>query len=149
MKKALLSLLETANDNRSLIPRIIVGFVFLSEGIQKLLFVELVGTSLFREIGFANYHFWTYFVSFFEIICGALIMAGLFVRFASVPLLIIMITAIFTTKVPLLAYRGFWTMIHESEIDFAMIGLLIFLLIYGAGKGSFDYRLTIRRELKS
>lgn len=144
MKKVLLSLLETVNDNRSLIPRLIVGFVFLSEGIQKMLFVELVGTSLFKEIGFTNYHFWTYFVSFFEILCGALIMAGFFVRLASVPLLIIMITAIFTTKIPLFSYKGFWSMIHESEIDLAMIGLLVFLLIYGAGKGSFDYRYSIR-----
>jgi uncharacterized membrane protein YphA (DoxX/SURF4 family) len=146
MKKTLLSFLETVNDKRSLIPRIIVGFVFLSEGFQKLLFVELVGTSLFREIGFTNYYFWTYFVSSFEIICGALIMAGLFVRFASVPLLIIMITAIFTTKLPLLSYKGFWSMIHESEIDLAMIGLLVFLLIYGAGKGSFDYKYSIKHK---
>ena len=146
MKKTIISLLNTVDDHRSFFPRLIVGLVFLVEGIQKLLYIDLLGTSLFREIGFENYHFWTIFVSIFEIVCGLMVLTGFFVRIASVPLLVIIITAIFTTKIPILAYKGFWAMAHQSEVDFAMICLLIFLLTYGAGKLSFDYRLQAKRE---
>ena len=38
-------ILNSVNDNRTIIIRIIVGLVFLSEGIQKYLFPDLVGTS--------------------------------------------------------------------------------------------------------
>nr|HBE41812.1 hypothetical protein [Bacteroidales bacterium] len=66
---------------------------------------------------------------------------GLSVRVAAIPLLIIMITAITTTKIPILQEEGFWQMAHDSRTDFAMTMLIIFLLIYGAGKLSIDYLL--------
>lgn len=44
-------LIKTVNDNRSLIPRIIVGLVFLSEGIQKFLYPEIVGVGRFAKSG--------------------------------------------------------------------------------------------------
>jgi len=47
-------------------------------------------------------------------------------------------TAIYTTKIPKLLNDGFWTMAHDSRTDFAMTLLLIFLIIYGAGKLSID-----------
>ncbi len=50
-----------------------------------------------------------------------------------------MMTAITTTKIPILLEKGFWQMAHDSRTDFAMTMLIIFLLIYGAGKLSFDY----------
>lgn len=75
----------------------------------------------------------------FEIICGVLILIGFSVRMAAIPLLIIMITAIITTKIPILQDKGFWQMAHESRTDFAMTMLIIFLFIYGAGKLSVDY----------
>ena len=45
-------ILNTVNDNRAILIRLIVGLVFLSEGIQKYLFPELVGTARFENIGF-------------------------------------------------------------------------------------------------
>jgi len=137
-------ILNTVNDNRSILPRIIAGLVFLSEGIQKYLFPELVGVGRFEKIGFANPEFLAYFVGFFEILCGLLVLLGLLTRVAAIPLFIIMMTAFVITKWPILMDKGFWTMAHDSRTDFAMTLLLIYLFIYGAGKFSFD---TIIRKL--
>lgn len=131
-------IISSSGDYKSLIPRVIVGLVFLSEGIQKYLFPELVGVERFIKIGFENAEFLAYFVATFEITCGILLLVGLLTRLASIPLLIIMVTAIVTTKIPKLLNDGFWTMAHDSRTDFAMTLLLIFLIIYGAGKLSID-----------
>ena len=134
-------ILTTVSDNRSLLPRLIVGLIFLSEGIQKYLFPELLGTGRFEEIGFADPAFWAYFTGTFEMICGLFILIGLFTRISAIPLLIIMLTAFITTKWPILMNKGFWSMAHEYRTDFAMTLLLIYLLIYGAGKWSVDSKI--------
>jgi len=138
MKKIVTSILYTTSDSRSLLPRVIVGLVFLTEGIQKFLFPELLGPGRFAKIGFSDPAFWAYFTATFEIVCGALLLAGLFTRAASLPLLIIMITAFVTTKWPLLTGKGFWVMAHEYRTDFAMTLLLVYLVIYGSGRYSLD-----------
>ena len=134
--------LNTIYDNRAIIVRLIVGLVFLSEGIQKFLFPELDGTGRFEKIGFADPAFWAYFTGTFEIICGSLVLLGLFIRMAAIPLFIIMITAFVTTKWPVLMDKGFWAMAHEYRTDFAMTLLLIYLFIYGAGGWSIDKKLN-------
>jgi uncharacterized membrane protein YphA (DoxX/SURF4 family) len=125
-----------------IIPRLVIGLVFLSEGIQKFLFPESVGAGRFAKIGFENPEFWALFVASFEIVCGALVLIGFLTRIASIPLLIIMITALITTKIPILLEKGFWQMAHDSRTDFAMTLLLVFLIIFGAGNGSIDYKLS-------
>jgi len=125
-------------DNRTLLVRLVVGLIFLTEGIQKYLFPELLGTGRFMKIGFSDPAFWAYFTGTFEIICGALILLGLLVRLATIPPFIIMLVAFITTKWPILMDKGFWTFAHEYRTDFAMTLLLIYLFIYGAGKWSKD-----------
>lgn len=137
-KYFLLKISDSNADLKPLIPRLIVGLVFLSEGIQKFLFPEIVGVGRFTKIGFDNAEFLANFVASFEITCGIMLLMGLFARLASIPLLIIMATAIVTTKIPKLFNEGFWTMAHDSRTDFAMTMLLIYLIIYGAGKLSID-----------
>jgi putative oxidoreductase len=138
VKKIKIIIFKTVDDYRSILPRVIVGLIFLSEGIQKFLFPELVGAGRFEKIGFANPEFLASFVASFEIVCGTLILIGLCVRIAAIPLLIIIITAIITTKIPILLEKGFWSMAHEARTDFAMTILLIYLLIFGSGKWSID-----------
>jgi uncharacterized membrane protein YphA (DoxX/SURF4 family) len=138
INKLFLLIIGSSNDYKSIIPRLIVGLVFVSEGIQKFLFPDLVGVGRFTKIGFENAEFLAYFVGTFEIICGSLVLTGLLTRIASIPLFIVMITAFVTTKWPILINKGFWTMAHEYRTDFAMTLLLIYLLIYGAGKWSLD-----------
>ena len=124
-----------------LLPRIIVGLIFLTEGIQKFLFPALLGSGRFLKIGFANPDFWASFTGCFEIACGFLVLFGILTRFASVPLLIIMVTAFVTTKYPLLMEKGFWIFAHEYRTDFAMTLLLILLIQYGGGSFSFDKKM--------
>jgi len=131
-------LFYSSDDYKPLIPRLIVGLVFLSEGIQKFLFPELVGAGRFEKIGFENPEFWALFVASFEMVCGTFIIIGFLTKVAAIPLLIIMFTALVTTKIPILLNKGFWQMAHDSRTDFAMTMLLIFLIIYGAGKFSAD-----------
>jgi len=147
MKKLLASVIHTNDDYRSFIPRIIVGLVFLSEGIQKFLFPETTGAGRFEKIGFSDPEFTAAFVGSFEIVCGMLVLMGTFIRFAAIPLFIIMVTAIVTTKIPILVEKGFWPMAHEARTDFAMTLLIIFLIIYGAGKPSID--VYLKRNLRS
>jgi uncharacterized membrane protein YphA (DoxX/SURF4 family) len=141
MNRFMFQILNTDNDKKIILIRIVVGLIFLSEGIQKYLFPESVGTGRFEKIGFENPAFWAYFTATFEIICGSLVLAGMFSRIAVIPLLIIMGTAFVTTKWPILAEKGFWAMAHEYRTDFAMTILLIVILIYGSGAISVDSRL--------
>lgn len=124
-----------------MICRVAVGLIFLSEGIQKFVRPEDIGGGRFSKIGFSSPDFWAHFTGSFEIICGLLVLIGLITRFAVVPLLIIMITAFITTKLPILCAKGFWPFAHEYRTDFAMTLLLVLLLIYGAGKNSADARI--------
>jgi putative oxidoreductase len=134
-------ILKTEIDEKIIFIRIIVSLIFISEGIQKYLYLNVFGPSYFAEIGFTHAFFWAYFTGGFEIFCGILILFGLLTRLASIPLLIIMITAFMTTKLPLLASRGFMTFAHEYSTDFSLTLLLIMLIIYGGGKRSFDLKI--------
>ena len=136
------SIFNTDNNNSAILIRLTVGLIFLTEGIQKYLFPELLGTGRFTTIGFSNPAFWAYFTGTFEIICGTLIILGLITRVASIPLIIIMITAFISTKIPILIHKGIWPWAHEYRTDFAMTLLLIYLLIYGSGRWSVDSKIT-------
>ena len=80
----------------TIIIRIMVGVVFISEGIQKFLFPAIRGAGRFEKIGLPSPEFLGAFVGAFEIVCGAFIFIGLLTRLASVPTLIIMLVAIAT-----------------------------------------------------
>ncbi|MBN2862751.1 MAG: DoxX family protein [Bacteroidales bacterium] len=134
-------ILNTEDDSKIIIIRLIVGLIFIIEGVLKYKMVQWLGPGRFTEIGFSDAFFWAYFTGAIEIICGLLILAGLFTRLASVPLLIIMITAFITTKLPVLSTEGFWIFSHEYSIDFSLTLLLILLIIYGGGKWSLDLKL--------
>lgn len=124
--------------------RLMVGAVFLSEGIQKFLYAADVGAGRFAKIGLPVPEFLGPFVGSFEIICGALVLAGAWTRLAVLPLLIIMAVAIVSTKVPILVNDGFWKMAHAARTDFSMVMGSLFLLVAGAGPWSVDRRHSAR-----
>lgn len=132
------ALLTTSAPAAVILIRLMVGAVFLSEGIQKFLFPAEVGAGRFEKIGFASPELVAQFVACFEITCGVLVLLGLLTRLAVVPLIIIMLTAIATTKVPILMESGFWKMAHEARTDWSMLLGSVFLLIVGAGSLSLD-----------
>lgn len=136
---SLASILKSQEWQSLVLIRILVGSVFLSEGIQKFLFPESVGSGRFTKIGFQFPEITANFVGSVEIICGTLVLAGLSTRIGVIPLICIMFTAIMTTKIPIFLDSGFWKMAHESRTDFSMLLSSIFLLINGAGSTSFDW----------
>jgi len=135
--------------------RIAVGAVFLSEGIQKFLDPAAVGAGRFAKIGIPAPELVAPFVGSTEVLCGTLVLLGLFTRLAVIPLLGVMAVAIVSTKVPILLGEGFWgfsvrkvpeygfwAMAHEARTDFAMTLGSAFLLVVGAGPRSIDRQLS-------
>jgi putative oxidoreductase len=129
-----------------LLIRLIVGSVFLAEGIQKFLFVDALGMGRFLRIGIPAPELTAPFVGVVEIVCGVLVLIGLFTRLAAIPLIIDMLVAIATTKIPILLEKGFWAMAHEARVDWSMILGSCFLLLAGAGAWSLDELRTRRRD---
>jgi putative oxidoreductase len=122
----------------TLLIRLMVGAVFLSEGVQKFLYPASLGAGRFLKIRLPYPEFSGPMVGAFEIMCGALILAGLLTRLAAIPLIVIMLVAITSTKIPILLEKGFWTMAHEARTDWSMMLGSLFLLLVGAGPWSLD-----------
>jgi putative oxidoreductase len=142
---------RTSAPKAVVLVRLMVGVVFLFEGIQKFLYPDALGVGRFEKIGIPAPGLTAPFVGGVEIVCGALVVAGLFTRWAAIPLLINISVAIVSTKIPILLGHGFWTftltklprygflsMMHEARTDFSMWLGLVFLLIIGAGRWSLD-----------
>src|SRR5476651_746013 len=134
-------LLSTPAPAAVLLIRLIVGGVFLSEGIQKFLLPEAQGVGRFTKIGIPNPEIMAPFVGVCEIVCGVLFILGLLTRFAAITMIIDMLVAIWTTKIPILLNAGFWSMAHEARTDYAMLLGSIFLLVVGVGSWSLDAKI--------
>jgi putative oxidoreductase len=146
-------LLRTSESGWTILIRLLVGLiVFLPEGIQKLMFADVLGAGRFAKIGMPYPDVMGPFVGGVETACGALIILGLFTRLAAVPLIVIMIVALVSTKIPILLGRdvwmfhlaqdikrtGFWSTMHEARADLTMLLGCVYLLIVGAGRWSVD-----------
>jgi putative oxidoreductase len=148
--------LQTRASGWVILIRLMVGLaVFFPEGIQKLIFPELLGAGRFTRIGIPFPDLMGPFVGVVEIICGALIVVGFLTRLAAIPLIITMVVAISSTKIPILLghefwifhlpkfdHYGFWSAQHESRADLAMLLGSLYLLIEGAGRWSIDAVLS-------
>ena len=137
-------ILFTTAPPATLFVRSIVGAVFLLEGILKFINPEELGVGRFVKIGIPFPAFFAPFDGVFEIGCGILLMLGLLTRLAAIPMIINMLVAITSTKIPLLAQQGFWKAAHEARLDFSMLLGCIFLQLVGAGPLSLDSLLAAR-----
>ncbi len=119
--------------------RLAVGLIFLTQGILKYSDPRM-GILRFARIGFPLPGPTAHVVGAFEIVCGLMVLTGLFTRFAAIPLLVIILTAIASTKMPELfrPQQGFWFMVSDARTDFAMTMSLLFLLAAGGGPWSLD-----------
>jgi len=122
--------------------RVITGYVFFVEGVQKYLYPDTLGIGRFIKIGIPYPHVMIHVSAGAEIICGALLIIGLFTRLSTIPLIINISVAIISTKVIMFFQKGFWPAVHESRLDFTMLLSLIFLLIVGSGICSVDAKLA-------
>jgi putative oxidoreductase len=150
-------LLRTKESGWTVLVRLLVGLVvFFPEGLQKLLFPDVLGSGRFARIDIPWPGVMGPFVGVFEVVCGALIIVGLFTRLAAIPLIIVMLVAIVSTKIPILLghdlgmfklaadikRHGFWSAQHEARADLTMLLGLLYLLIVGGGRWSLDALLS-------
>lgn len=157
MHAARRSWLEASAPPAAVVIRFAVGLVFASEGIQKLLFAEAQGAGRFAKIGIPAPELMGPFVGLVEIVCGTLILLGLATRLAALPLIVDMLVALASTKVPILLGHGYWlfahtfapkaglwAFLHESRTDLSMLCGSIFLASVGGDRWSLDHRLRDR-----
>ena len=143
---SLTQLTATRASGAVVLIRFYVGLIFVGEGILKFLRPEALGTGRFEKAGIPAGAFFANLDGMAEIICGALILAGLLVRLATLPMIVDMIGALAITKVPLQwgsaplypKEGGFWDFFHEGRLEIAMLCGSMFLLVVGAGGLSFD-----------
>ena len=146
----------------TLLIRLLVGGIFVSEGIQKFLYADRLGAGRMAKIGLPAPEILGPFVGTVELTCGLLVLLGLLTRLAVLPLIATMVVALVTTKLPILLgtgfagfalrdlpYYGLLSMLHESRTDLSMLTCSVFLLIVGAGPLSLDARLATTRTGKA
>lgn len=152
-------LLRADASSAAVLIRFVVGLVFASEGIQKFLYAEAQGAGRFAKIGIPAPEVMGPFVGVVEIVCGSLLLLGLVTRLAAVPLVVNMLVALASTKVPILVGHGywifahtfapkagFWAFLHESRTDLSMLFGSIFLALVGADRWSLDRLLGARLD---
>jgi putative oxidoreductase len=114
--------------------RVIVGLVFLTEGILKFLEPDQLGAGRFSAIGLPFPQYLGPFVGGVEIFGGAAILVNLYAGDAALLLLLVILTALITTKLPILIggpvgpfpvqqlpRYGFLIFLHEARVELCMI----------------------------
>lgn len=127
--------------------RVVVGLVFLTEGILKFAQPAELGSGRFAHIGFPFPNFLAPFVAVVEIVAGAAMILGLYAGDAAALLLIVISVAIVTTKLPILFghplgrfappklnHYGLLSFLHEARTDFCMLIGCAAILIDGGLK---------------
>ncbi len=152
-------LLRADAPGAAILIRLVVGTVFASEGILKFLQPAAQGAGRFAKIGIPAPELMGPLVGVVEIVCGVLLLVGLATRLAALPIVIDMLAALASTKLPILLGHGywifahsfapksgFWAFLHESRTDFAMLCGGLFLVLVGADRLSLDRVLIARRD---
>lgn len=152
-------MLSSGAPAATILIRLMVGGIFFLEGVQKFLYPGDLGVGRFTKIGIPAPEVMAPFVGGVEIVCGVMLLAGLLTRLAAIPLLIDILVAILSTKIPILLGQAFWmftlpklprygflSMVHEARADFSMLVGLLFLLIVGAGNWSLDAKIAAAAE---
>jgi uncharacterized membrane protein YphA (DoxX/SURF4 family) len=122
--------------------RVVVGIVFLTEGTLKFLLPDELGSGRFAAIGLPFPHFLAPLVGCCELLGGTAVILGLYAGDAALLLLIVILTAIVTTKLPILLahpigpfalaktqHTGWLAFLHESRTDFSMLFCLVAILM--------------------
>ena len=129
-----------------LVIRVAVGLEFFGSGLGKL--GRLGGfIQYFRSLGIPAPEIQAPFVAGAELVCGALIAAGLATRPAALMLCGVMTVAIVTAAVPekhlSVSWPGLLDFLYLPEV--LLLLLLAWLVFAGPGRASLDARLRARR----
>ncbi len=132
-----------------LLVRIVVGLIFVPEGVLKFMFPDELGGGRFAHIRLPLPHILAPVVGAVEIAAGGLLLLGLYAGQAAILLLCVIVTALVTTKVPILLGHGFGpfgapksaihpgvlAFIHEARTDLAMLFCLVAVLFDSGVRG--------------
>ena len=139
----------------TLVLRLMVGSVFLWEGLMKFAFANQ-GVGRFTKLGMPVPAFTANFVASLEVGGGILLILGLATRFIAIPFIVEMVVAILSTKIslfhgvsplpppPVPPVSGIWAVLHEVRSEWAQMMISLFLLLEGPGPISLDARLTAK-----
>ncbi|GEL76400.1 DoxX family protein [Tenuibacillus multivorans] len=112
------------NISTTALVRYLVGLAFIVSASMKLFGGGL--SDYFISLGLPYPITFMYVVAIAEIVCGLFIVLNYYVRYATMPLLIIIIGAIVITKLPML-HSGIINTLFHSRLDLIMLGLLFLL----------------------
>ncbi len=140
---------EQRRDLSMILIRVMVGLVFVLEGSLKFLRPEALGAGRFEALGLPFPHYLAPLVGGIEIVGGAAILLNFYAGDAALVLLMVIITALVTTKIPILLGRplgpfpleklkeyGWLSFFHQARADFCMVfGLLATLINSGLKVG--------------
>ncbi|MEK6580702.1 MAG: DoxX family protein, partial [Bdellovibrionota bacterium] len=125
-----------------LIARITVGWVFIESGLWKFSNLDQV-IGFFESIPIPMAKFQAPMVAAIELSCGALVLLGLFARWAAIPLIPIMTVAIVTVKMS--DVKKFSDFFETAE--YLYIVLLAWIIVSGPGLYSVDvWRKKLRAK---
>jgi putative oxidoreductase len=106
-------------DWSALVIRTVLGIIFFAHGLKKVKGMEKAVDHFHADFGLPA--FITYAVTFIEVIGGALLIIGVFTRFASAAIAVVMLGAIYIVK----WQKGF---INGFEFDLALLAMAVSLL---------------------
>jgi uncharacterized membrane protein YphA (DoxX/SURF4 family) len=122
--------------------RAIVGLVFVLEGVLKFLLPQELGVGRFAMIGLPFPHQLAPLVGGVEIGAGAAVLLNFYAGDAALPLLVVIVGALVSTKFPILMGRplgpfavaklnhyGLLSFLHEARVDLCMLFGLVAILI--------------------
>lgn len=134
-------------DLPMILVRVMVGVVFLTEGILKFVEPGELGSGRFAHIGLPFPGFLAPLVGVVEVIAGGATIFGLYAGDAALLLLIVIFTAIVTTKIPILlghnfgrfappklSHYGVLSFLHEARTDLCMVFGCMAVLLDGGMK---------------
>jgi putative oxidoreductase len=127
--------------------RLIVGYGFLAHGVAKIVKGPENFALILKALGTPMPELSAWLTIFFELLCGFAVLAGAFVPLLSIPMVVILLVAIFTVHLP----YGFSSIKLMSvsaagahfgqpgyETDLLYIAGIAALVMYGSGPWSLD-----------
>jgi putative oxidoreductase len=120
-----------------LLGRLAVGLLFLSTGIGKVGDLAKVN-EFFQKLGIPAPGLNAVVVGYSELICGSLLVLGLFTRLATIPLIVSMVVALLTAKAH--DIHGLFDLVGADEFTYLVV--LVMIAIIGPGAAALDHFLA-------
>ena len=139
LRRTALDLLRRLDWAPALLARLVIGAIFVPTGWGKLHNLPDI-VAFFRELGIPYPELQAPFVSSIELVCGALVLAGLATRLAAMPLIGTMVVAIATAIWPQLETAR--EIFGKEELHY--MALLAYLVVTGPGLVSLDALIARR-----